>query len=158
MKLTPFSWLAIACVWVLAGCGHVDLTPEGNPNRVITGTVHVRMDLIPPPDAEVVVRLVQPADVTAAPTRAGNDLVIGERGTRERPAQVVAEQVIRTPGALPVPFRLEFRASDAELRHGLNIEGRISWGGRVRFRNVEAQLVTLATTGRPIEVWLEPVQ
>lgn len=159
MNLSPLRLLAaggllLACF----GCGHVDLAPEGNPDRVVTGTVDVRMNLLPPADAEVVVRLVEPSDVTSAPTVAGGDLVLGERGARTRPERVVAEQVIRAPAAVPVPFRLEFRADDAQLRHGLNIEARISWGGRVRFRTVSAQVVTLATVGVPQVVWVEPLR
>ena len=140
-----------------AGCGHVDVAPEGNPNRVVTGTVNVRMDLLPPPDSQVVVRIVRPADTTAAPVSPARDLVIGERGTHERPEQVLAEQVIRAPAAMPVPFRIEFKAGDDELRHGLNIEARISWGGRLRFRNMEAQAISLDTISQPQTVWVEPV-
>lgn len=153
--------LSVTCALLLgAGCGHVDLTPEGDPNRVLTGTVNVHMNLLPPPDSEVVVRLVEPADVTAAPTAPARDMVIGERGTREQPEQIIAQQVIHAPAAMPVAFRLEFRADDAELRRGLNIEGRISWGRQLRFRNLEAQAITLDTLrdGKPVEIWVEPVR
>jgi uncharacterized lipoprotein YbaY len=155
-----YSGILFSCVllFVTAGCGHVDLTPEGDPNRVLTGTVNVRMNLIPPPDAEVVVRILNPSDVTAAPTAPSKDLVIGERGTREQPEQVVAEQTIHAPPAMPVSFRIEYRASDAMLRRGLNIDARISWGGRIRFRTVDAQAVTLATVESPHVIWVEPVQ
>jgi uncharacterized lipoprotein YbaY len=148
---------AAAFGW-LAGCGHVDLAPEGDPHRVVSGTVNVRMNLLPPPDSEVVVRLVDPANITAAPAKAAQDIVIGERGARERPEQVVAEQVIHAPQAMPVPFRIEFQADDTTMRHGLNLEARISWGGRVRFRNVESQAVTLANADTPQVMVLDPVQ
>lgn len=142
------------------GCGHVETTVGSDPNRVVTGTVNVRMNLIPPPDAEIVVRIVEPPDVTSAPAAASKDLVIGERGTRERPEQLVGEQIIRAPGALPLPFRIEFRADDGMLRHGLNVEARISWGGRLRFRTIESQVITLRSIERaePIAIWVEPVR
>lgn len=152
------SILACALLALFSGCGHVDLTPESNPDRIVTGTVNVRMDLLPPPDSEVVVRLVEPSELTAAPTAASNGLVIGERGTRAQPEVVVAEQVIRAPAAMPVPFKLEFRADDTTLRRGLNVEARISWGGRIRFRTVEAQVVTLMNVAQPQTVWVEPAR
>ncbi len=158
MKRLALLSAAVVLGLGLFGCGHVDLTPESDPNRVLTGTVNVRMDLLPPPDTEVVVRLVEPPDVTAAPAAVAKDVVIGERGTRERPEQVVAEQVIRAPASMPVSFRLEYRADDAQLRRGLNLEARISWGGRLRFRNIEAQAVILSNSTQPQTIWVEPVR
>ena len=157
MKRSLLLFVA-AGLLVLAGCGHLDLTPEGNPNRVVTGTVNVRMNLLPPPDSEIVVRLLRPADLTAAPTGVGQDLVIGQRGTRVQPAQVVAEQVIHAPARMPVSFRIAYRASDERLRHGLNIEARMSWGGRVRLRTVDAQAITLENADVAQALWLQPVQ
>ena len=152
--------VAGALLFAVLGCSHLDLAPAGNPNRVLTGTVNTRMNLLPPPDAQVVVRLIVPPDTTAAPTPAAKNMVIGERGSREQPEQVIAEQVIHAPPTVPVPFRLEFQADDAELEHGLNIEARISWGRELRFRNIEAQAVTLETvnSGKPITLLVEPVK
>jgi hypothetical protein len=159
MKLSSLLPLVAALVlFFTPGCGHLDVAPEGDPNRVVTGTVNVRMDLIPPGDAEIVVRVVEPPDITAAPTTAAKDLVIGERGTQARPENVVAQQVIRAPAGMPAPFRVEFRASDDTMRRGLNIEARISWGGQLRFRTIESQAITLATVGAPQTIWVEPVR
>jgi uncharacterized lipoprotein YbaY len=155
MKRRSLFALAACAGLLLAGCGHVDLTPESDPNRVLTGTINVRMDLLPPSDSEIVVRLVDAADVTAAPAIASQDVMIGERGLRERPEQVLAEQVIHAPARMPVAFRLDYRADDATLRRGLNLEARMSWGGRVRFRTLEGQNVTLVTAGEPQVIWLE---
>jgi uncharacterized lipoprotein YbaY len=158
MKRISFLLAAGIALAGLTGCGHVDLTPEGDPNRVVTGTVNVRMNLIPPSDAVVVVRLVQPPDVANVSSAPMSDMVIGERGPQARPENVVGEQVIHAPAAVPVPFRVECQASDALLRRGLNIEARISWGGKVRFRTVESQVVTLATVASPQAVWVEAVR
>ena len=159
MKPTPV-WALCACLALLAsfGCGHLELANESDPNRVVTGVVSVRMDLLPPSDAEIVVRIVEPSDMTAAPVGAGGDLVIGEGGTRSRPENVIGEQIIRDPKAMPASFRIEFRASDTALRRGLNIEARISWGGKVRFRTVESQVLTLGNIGGPQTVRVEAVQ
>lgn len=158
MKRTFLLLSVVAALLLCGGCGHVDLTPEGDPNRVITGSVNVRMNLLPPPDSQIVVRLVAPPDVTAEPAVAAGDMVLGERGSRERPEQVVAEQIIKAPSSMPVPFRIEFSADDARLRRGLNVEARISWGGQVRFRNTEAIAVTLSTVNSPITIWVEPLR
>ena len=158
MKRSLLALVVAGWVWLAAGCGHVDVAPESDPNRVVTGTVNVRMDLMPPPDAELVVRLIDPPDVTTAPASAARDLVIGERGSRENPEAIVAQQVIRAPSAMPAGFRLEFSADETQLRRGFNIEARLSWGGRLRFRNVEAQVVTLGNANSPIAIWMEPVQ
>jgi uncharacterized lipoprotein YbaY len=156
MKVFPLLSLTTALILLLTpGCGHLDVAPEGDPNRVATGTVDVQMPLQPPADAEVVVRIVEPSNITAAPTAAANDLVIGERGTLSRPENVIAEQVIRAPASMPVPYHIEFHATDAALRRGLNIEARISWGGRLRFRTVQAQLANVAA---PQTILVEPVR
>jgi uncharacterized lipoprotein YbaY len=42
-----------------------------------------------------------------------------------------------------VPFQLEFDADDDLLRHGLNIDARISVGGKVRCRTASAHGLTL---------------
>lgn len=140
------------------GCSHIDLRPEGDPNRVLTGTVNVRMNLLPPPDSEVLIRITEPPDIASGQVSAGKDMVIGEQGTQVRPEQVIAEQVIHAPAAMPVPFRIEYHASDAQLRRGLNVEARISWSGRVRFRNVESQAVTLGDAEAPQAIWVDPVR
>ncbi len=140
----------------VAACSHVDLRPEGNPERVLTGTVNVRMDLMPPGDAELIVRLVDPAQIAVGTNQVASDLAIGERGGRELPETVVAQQVIRTPTTFPVTFRLEFTATDAQLRHGLNLEARLWWGAKLRFRNLEAQVVTLENVDSPQTIGIEP--
>lgn len=153
--------LNFCCVTALAltlvGCGHIDVARESDPNRVVTGSVAVRMNLMPPPDAELTVRVLEPSDTTAAPAAMGRDLVIGERGAQVRPERVVGEQVIQAPGALPVFYRVEFRADDAQLRRGLMLEARIAWGRKVRFRTVDAPVLTLENLGEPHTILLAPV-
>lgn len=154
LRLVGCSLLALA----LGACSHVDLRPEGNPDRVLSGSVQVPMDLMPPPDAELVVRLIDPAQIGLSSAQVAKDLVIGERGARELPETVVAQQVIRAPAAFPASFRLEYTATDAQLRHGLNLEARLWWGGKLRFRNLEAQVVTLETAGSPQTILMQPAR
>lgn len=158
MKFLPLAVLAtVGLLLGTLGCGHVDLAPERNPNRTVSGTVGASLDLIPPSDAVLVVRVVRPPNLTSKPSTAG-ELVIGEQGTRAEPEQVVAEQIIRAPSPLPVSYRIDFHADDSELRHGLTIEARLSWGGRLRFRNIEAQLLPMTVGDAPVTVMMEQVR
>ncbi len=154
------SLLFAACGLLLAtvGCSHLDVTGEGDPNRVFTGMVKARTSLVPPSDAKLLIRITEPQDVARGSTTVANNLVIGERGTQLTPEHVLAEVPIAAPSELPVPFRIECRISDAMLRRGVNIEARLSWGGKMRFRTMQAQVVTLSTAGEPQTVWIESVQ
>ncbi len=55
-------------------------------------------------------------------------------------------QTLATGTSDPVPFRIEYSAEDAVLRRGLNVEVRVSFGGKLRFRTVNAHVVTLASS------------
>ncbi len=59
------------------------------------------------------------------------------------PPVVLGSQTINNPGVAPIPFRVGYRADDETLRRGLNVEARISYGGKVRFYNVNRYAVTL---------------
>jgi uncharacterized lipoprotein YbaY len=113
-----------------AGCGHLDVTPEGDPARVLTGEVSIGENTVLPPDAVVTVRVVDSSAVGMA-------------------LQVLGSQTITHPGAAPVAFRVEYRADDDTLRRGLSVEARISYGGRVRYFNVNRYAVTLGNADDP---------
>ena len=121
---TPLGLLAAAASLVLVGCGQLDLTPEGDPLRVLTGEVEVGQSAPLPSDTVVTVRIV---DTTAT----------------GMPPQVLGSQTIRNPGVAPIPFRIEYRAEDDVLRRGLNIEARVSFGGKVQYFNRNNYAVTL---------------
>jgi uncharacterized lipoprotein YbaY len=158
MKNLPFLPIIAACVTLLVGgCGHITTTVEGDANRVIVGTVNFRGDLVLPPDAEVVVRLVDASATNQARSVANKDLPVVDRPRAELTAQVLGEQTIKAPTAGPVAFRIEYRADDALLRHGLNLDARISYGGRVRLRTVNTRAVTLGNATDMHEIWVEPV-
>ena len=59
------------------------------------------------------------------------------------PPSVLGAQTIASPGSLPVAFSVEYRAEDDLLRKGLDIEVRVSFGGKVRYFNRNKYVVTL---------------
>jgi len=134
----PFRLIAGLSAFFLAGCVQLDLTPEGDPNRVITGTVNLRMPTDLPADASVLVRVV-------------------EANSPGKGKQVLGEQAIARAAVVPVPYRVEFRADDALLRRGLNVEARISFGGGLRYYNVNAVALNLGNFDQPVVVVVDPV-
>ena len=156
MKIpAPFAVLAV--LFAVAGCAHLDVTPEGSPDRVLNGTVNVRATL--PAGAQILVRVVDISNRELG-RPANSDL---SRADRPRPVpveRVLGEQTLTLSAATnePVPFRVEYRADDALLRHGLNVEARISVDGKLRHRSVNAHVLTLASSPFPHEVVVDPVQ
>jgi uncharacterized lipoprotein YbaY len=121
----------------LAGCGQLDMAPEGDPARVLTGKVDLGDAVALPADAVVTVRVVDATGIGVPP-------------------RVLGSQTITSPGASPVDFRVEYQADDELLRHGLNVEARVSWGGRVRYYNVNSYAVTLGNASDPHRVTVNP--
>ena len=156
MKKSPFAlWFAAGLALVAAGCANFTPSRESaDANRVVTGMVHYHGESLPS-DAEVVVRLFDPAGTSQVRSAAKNDLPTGDRPKADIVPQTLGEQVIKSPGPGPVPFRIEYSADDALLRHGLNLEARISYGGRVRMRTVNFRAVTLSNSTDPQTVWVE---
>ena len=158
MKIpTPFLSLA-ACIALLAvtGCANLEVAPEGEPHRSVNGTVEFRADVVLPPDTVVVVRVVDTAGVEQQRALANRDLPIGDRAKPEPVPQVLAEQTITGPKGVSIPFHVEFTADDDLMRHGLNIDARISFGGKVRFRTANAHVLTLGNVEYPHAGWVEP--
>jgi uncharacterized lipoprotein YbaY len=116
--------LAMAAALALSGCGQMDLTPEGDSARVLNGSVDIGEQTTLPADTTMTVRVVD----ASAPGM---------------PPVVLGSQTITNPGVPPVAFRVEYRAEDEVLRQGLNVEVRISYGGKVRYYNLNKYDVTL---------------
>jgi uncharacterized lipoprotein YbaY len=116
--------IALAALGTLAGCGQMDLTPEGNPSRVLSGEVSIGEAISLPADTTVTVRVI-------------------DTNTQGMPPNVLGAQTITNPGVSPVPFHVEFQAEDDLLRLGLNIEVRVSYGGKVQYFNRNHYAVTL---------------
>ena len=116
--------LSAAAALALSGCGQLDLTPEGDPSRVAKGRIELGEAASLPADTVVTVRVVD-ASVAGAPP------------------EVLGAQTLRSPSTAPIAFRVEYRAEDELLRRGLNIEVRISYGGKVRYFNRNRYALTL---------------
>ena len=72
------------------------------------------------------------------------------------PPQVLGEQRIKNPPAPPVAYRVEYSATDDQLRAGLSVEARVSFGGAVRWFNVNSYSVNLNNVNDPHAVTVNP--
>jgi uncharacterized lipoprotein YbaY len=116
--------ISLAALAALAGCGQIDFTPEGNPARVLSGEISLGYSAVLPADAVVTVRVI-------------------DSNTSGMPPKVLGSQTITNPGVSPVAFRVEYNADDQLLRLGLNIEARVSYGGKVQYFNRNHYAVTI---------------
>jgi uncharacterized lipoprotein YbaY len=158
MKISsPFLLLATGAVLALtAGCANIEVVTPGDPQRTVNGTVEFRSAMTLPDDAVVVVRVMDMAGTEQQRSAATRDLPLGDRAKADPVPQVLGEQTIKGFKGNSVPFHIEFMAEDSLLRHGLNIDARISSGGKVRFRTGNAHVLTLANVEYPHTVWVEP--
>jgi uncharacterized lipoprotein YbaY len=131
-------FLCAAAALALSGCGQLDLTPEGDPSRVLVGEIELGQSGTLPADAVVTVRVVDASNAGMPP-------------------QVLGSQTIRDPGPPPISFRVEYRAEDEVLRRGLNIEVRVSYGGKVRYFNLNRYAVTLGNASETHRINVNPV-
>lgn len=155
MKAAVLAMALTASLAGLAGCQHLDVASEGRRARVLTGTINTGVPL--PAGTEISVRLIARVGAMPGQPPVGDQPVV--RQTAGVAEQIVGEQVqkLTAPAAEAVPFRLEYDADDALLRHGLNVEARVYYNGRVRFRTVNAHVVTLSSSPYPQTVVLQPV-
>ena len=151
-----YSLVAGVLLLAAAGCANIENVPEGDPHRTVNGTVEFRADVVLPPDAVVVVRVVDMAGTGQQRAAATRDLPLGDRAKPVPVPEVLGEQTITGPKGASIPFHLEFLADDTLMQHGLNIDARISFGGKVRFRTANGHVLTLGNVEYPHAVWLEP--
>jgi len=144
-------------VLMVAGCQHLDVAPEGNPERVLSGTVNCPSAL--PAGAEVLVRVVARAAAEAVRPAAPNEFPLGARPEAVVGERVLGEQLLTLESLAtePVSFAVEYRAEDSLLRQGIKVEARVSYNGRVRFRTLNAHVVTLSSAPFRQEVVVQPV-
>jgi uncharacterized lipoprotein YbaY len=127
--------VAALVAMMTAGCGHLNLVPIGEPERVLTGTVNLPDGVALPAGAAVSVSVIDESNASAP-------LVLGE-------------QTVNDPASGPIAFRVEYNAEDVLLRRGLNIEVRVSYGGKVRYSNVRGSLVTSNDADSPHDIRVE---
>jgi uncharacterized lipoprotein YbaY len=128
--------LAVGAMLASAGCGQLDLTPEGDPSRALVGQVEYSSADPLPPGAVLTVRVVDASVM---------------------PPAVLGSQTIENPGPSPVGFHVDYRAVDDLMRRGVNVEARLSFGGKVRYYNVNHYVVTLGTAGDTHLIHVNPV-
>ena len=137
MRPAAATALAFAAL-ALSGCGQLDLSPEGDPSRVLVGRVELSDGAVLPNDATLTVRVVDKSSIGMPP-------------------QVLGSQTVRNPGGgAPIEFRVEYRAEDDVLRRGLNIEARVSYGGKVRYYNQNGYAVTLGNASDIHRIGVQP--
>jgi putative lipoprotein len=104
----------------------------------VTGAVTYLQRTALPPDAVVTVKLAQvaPGGAAAAP---------------------IGEQVITSPGQVPIPFTLTYKLGDIDWTQTYAIQAQITAGGQLLFTTTHTY--TVITQGNPdtVEVGLEPV-
>jgi uncharacterized lipoprotein YbaY len=135
----PRFLAAAAALALCGGCGQLDLTPEGNPARVLAGEIRLADAAELPPDASATVRVVDA-------NQAG------------QPPVVLGSETLRHLGTPPITFRVEYQAVDERLRQGLNIEVRVSSGGQVRYFNRNRYALTLANVADVHRVYVDRAQ
>ncbi len=159
MKLRRPVLLSVLAALLLgaAGCSHIDTTPAGNPDRVLNGTVVFEGTL--PAGTEIIVRLLEPSAADKA-RAAGADFPAAAPATGPKTDRLLGEfrQTLAAAAMQPVPFKIEYFAEDALLRRGLNLDVRVSFGGKLRFRTVNAHVVTLAGSPFRQDVNVQPVR
>jgi len=150
----PFhlAGLILAMAAAGAGCGgmQMDTKPaDSDGNRVVTGTVEVGDGVTLPPDAVAAVRVV---DVAHRGYKDQNALALGKPNSTpgvDLPPQVIGEQRIDHPQGPSIPFAVKFSATDLQMEGGLILEARVSYGGKVKFFNVDSYAVNSANISSP---------
>lgn len=137
--MRPATLIALAgTALALSGCGQLDLTPESDPARVLVGRVELSDGAVLPDDATLTVRVIDKSNIGMPP-------------------QVLGSQTVRSPGGgAPIEFRVEYRAEDDVLRRGLNIEARVSYGGKVRYYNRNGYAVSLGNAADVHRIGVQP--
>jgi len=129
--------LALLATLGLAACaGHLDLSGEGDPARVVQGEIRFGDGTPLPADATATVRVVD---------------------ARQQPPAVLGAENLGHLGTPPIAFRIEFQADDERLRQGLNLEARVSYGGKVRYFNLNRYVVTPGNLADLHRVDMNPV-
>ena len=137
MKRAIGTAAALAAL-AFAGCGQLDLTPEGDPARVLVGSVELENGSALPAAATVTVRVVDNSNLGMPP-------------------QVLGSKTVSNPGGdAPVGFRVEYRAEDELLRTGLNVEVRVSYGGKVRYYNRNGYSINLGNATDSHRITVQP--
>lgn len=149
---------ALAALFALTGCGsmEMDTSSQGDPNRVVTGTVEIGTASLPP-DTTVAVRVVDQVHHDFQNPTA----VLGEHSATAAvslPPEVLGELKIPHAAGPSVPFVLKFYCTDDQLSKGLVLEARVSYGGKVHYFNVESYALNSGNIGDPRRIYVNQVR
>ncbi len=123
---------------LLSGCGSMEFGGFHNPSRTLVGTVNYGDPQLLPQDAVMIVRLVDNSNPSLP--------------------QIIGSQTINNPGPTPVHYKIDYTASDEQLQFGLNIEARVSYGGKLRLYNANQFNVKLENANTSRDIYLNSAQ
>jgi|SRR6185312_9062625 len=175
-RILLFSGCAILAALLGSGCGSLSLSDSGDSNRTLVGAA----DFTPPSggdvpgavpglprDASMLVRVIdEHPEAAESANPVNNGLYNGQssapiRATALGP-QILGEATVpdassraaQDPltGSWQIPFKVPYTATDDQLRRGLNIEVRISYGGGVRYTNFNQYALTTGDTKDTVHV------
>jgi len=157
-KISPLFWFVVLVAGSTAGCGHLDLAPQDDSNRVLNGTVAFNGPVALPDDAVVLVRVIDAVPPPAASQAPGDTTLKHPVPPPDMPPDVLGETTVRNPGTPPIPFQVEYHAEADQLRRGLNVEARVSYGGKVRYYNFNRYAVGSNDYTEPHTIWVDAVR
>jgi uncharacterized lipoprotein YbaY len=137
MKL-PLCFFAFGVCALFQGCTQLAMSPLEDNNRVVTGTVTFTEPATLPADARVTVRVLDTSQTNGV-------------------SKIIADQLIKGGGPSPIAFKIEFRAEQALLQRGLNIEARVDFDGKVQLFNGNSYAVTVGNISAPHEIAVEKI-
>ncbi|MFM7748894.1 MAG: hypothetical protein ACKOTF_18085 [Opitutaceae bacterium] len=137
---------------LVTGCASLDLDRQVEMNRVISGTLNIGQSF--PAGAEVMVRAVE----MPGAARPASPIAPVERAPGVATENFLGDFVdtLTAPAPDGLPFRISLPADDARLQRGIMLEGRVVYGGALRFRTVDAHVVTARSLAYPQRVALQP--
>ncbi len=124
---------------VLSGEGYLAGTWERSEFRSVTGTVTYRQRIALTPEAVVQVEL---RDVS--------------RGNGQAP--LLARQIIRRPGQVPIAFVLDYDPASIEAGHSCALSARIADRGQLQFVTETPVAVSTDAAAGPAEIVVVPVR
>jgi hypothetical protein len=137
---------------LVTGCANLDLDRQVEMNRVISGTLNIGQSF--PAGAEVMVRAVE----MPGAVKPSSPVAPVERASGVSTENFLGDFVVTltTPAPDGLPFRISLPADDARLQRGIMLEGRVVYDGALRFRTVNAHVVTARSLAYPQRVALQP--
>lgn len=151
MSGTLIGTLALGLVSLILMPAHQDITVNnmsdkqtvpyqisGSVSGKVTGTITYRQKIALPPDAVVTVNL--------------EDISL-----QDAPAKIIAQQVIKQPGQVPIPFSVSYNPMEIDGKNTYAIGVKITTGGNLLFINKNSYPVI--TKGKPsvVDIMLDQV-